>query len=80
MQLISFFLSALFSTLARRTLLAMSFPAIISGQLLSERSGAVGKIFGCWSLSSVGLWHSGHPLTVQNGFVRQHSGPELAVF
>ncbi len=28
-------------------------------------SGAVGKIVGGWSLSSVGLWHTGHPLTVQ---------------
>jgi hypothetical protein len=27
--------------------------------------GAVGKIVGGWSLSSIGLWHTGHPLTVQ---------------
>ena len=26
--------------------------------------GAVGKIFGGWQLSSIGLWHTGHPLTV----------------
>jgi hypothetical protein len=27
-------------------------------------SGALGKILGGWSLSSVGMWHTGHPLTV----------------
>jgi len=27
-------------------------------------SGALGKIVGGWSLSSIGLWHTGHPLTV----------------
>ncbi|HSZ60944.1 MAG TPA: TonB-dependent receptor [Terriglobales bacterium] len=27
--------------------------------------GALGKIIGGWSLSSIGLWHTGHPLTVQ---------------
>lgn len=26
--------------------------------------GVMGKIFGGWQLSSVGLWHTGHPLTV----------------
>jgi Carboxypeptidase regulatory-like domain/TonB dependent receptor len=26
--------------------------------------GALGKIVGGWSLSSIGLWHTGHPLTV----------------
>ena len=29
--------------------------------MLLERSG---KVFGGWQLSSVGLWHTGHPLTV----------------
>jgi len=28
-------------------------------------SGVLGKIAGGWSLSSIGLWHTGHPLTVQ---------------
>ena len=32
---------------------------------LSDSSGIVGKIVGGWSLSSVGIWHTGHPLTVQ---------------
>jgi hypothetical protein len=27
-------------------------------------SGALGKIVGGWSLSSIGTWHTGHPLTV----------------
>jgi hypothetical protein len=31
---------------------------------LNNSSGAVGKIVGGWSLSSVGIWHTGHPLTV----------------
>jgi hypothetical protein len=38
---------------------------------LSNTSGAVGKIVGGWSLSSVGIWHTGHPLTV----VMDLSGP-----
>jgi hypothetical protein len=28
-------------------------------------SGVLGKAFGGWSLSGIGLWHTGHPLTVQ---------------
>jgi hypothetical protein len=32
-------------------------------QFLNE-GGALGKIAGGWSLSSIGLWHTGHPLTV----------------
>jgi hypothetical protein len=31
---------------------------------LNNESGALGKIVGGWSLSSVGVWHTGHPLTV----------------
>ena len=27
-------------------------------------SGVMGTVFGGWSLSSIGLWHTGHPLTV----------------
>jgi hypothetical protein len=26
--------------------------------------GVMGKVFGGWELSSIGLWHTGHPLTV----------------
>jgi len=35
------------------------------GKAYLNDSGAVGKIVGGWSLSSIGLWHTGHPLTVQ---------------
>jgi carboxypeptidase family protein/TonB-dependent receptor-like protein len=31
---------------------------------LNNSSGALGKIVGGWSVSSIGLWHTGHPLTV----------------
>jgi len=34
------------------------------GKALLNESGAVGKVVGGWSLSSIGLWHTGHPLTV----------------
>jgi hypothetical protein len=35
------------------------------GKTFLNNAGAVGKIVGGWSLSSVGLWHTGHPLTVK---------------
>jgi hypothetical protein len=35
------------------------------GKTFLNDSGVVGKIVGGWSLSSIGLWHTGHPLTVQ---------------
>ncbi len=35
------------------------------GKPLLNDSGALGKILGGWQLSSIGLWHTGHPLTVQ---------------
>ncbi len=35
------------------------------GKALLNETGAIGKIVGGWTLSSVGLWHTGHPLTVQ---------------
>ena len=34
------------------------------GKPYMNQSGAVGKVVGGWSLSSIGLWHTGHPLTV----------------
>jgi hypothetical protein len=37
------------------------------GKAFLNDSGALGKIVGGWSLSSVGLWHTGHPLTVSMG-------------
>jgi hypothetical protein len=35
------------------------------GKTYLNGSGALGKVAGGWSLSGVGLWHTGHPLTVQ---------------
>jgi hypothetical protein len=35
------------------------------GKSYLNGSGALGKVAGGWSLSGVGLWHTGHPLTVQ---------------
>jgi hypothetical protein len=35
------------------------------GKTYLNNPGAVSRIFGGWSLSSIGLWHTGHPLTVQ---------------
>jgi len=34
------------------------------GKAYFSNSGALGKVIGGWSLSSIGLWHTGHPLTV----------------
>jgi len=34
------------------------------GKAYLNDSGALGKVVGGWSLSSIGLWHTGHPLTV----------------
>jgi len=34
------------------------------GKSFLNDSGALGKVVGGWQLSSVGLWHTGHPLTV----------------
>jgi hypothetical protein len=35
------------------------------GKAYLNDSGMIGKVVGGWSLSSIGLWHTGHPLTVQ---------------
>jgi hypothetical protein len=34
------------------------------GKHFMDQDGVAGKIVGGWSLSGVGLWHTGHPLTV----------------
>jgi hypothetical protein len=34
------------------------------GKQFLNRGGAMGKVVGGWSLGSIGLWHTGHPLTV----------------
>jgi len=35
------------------------------GKTFLNDSGALGKVVGGWQLSGIGLWHTGHPLTVQ---------------
>ncbi len=35
------------------------------GKAFLSSPGVIGKVFGGWQLSSIGLWHTGHPLTVQ---------------
>jgi hypothetical protein len=35
------------------------------GKAYLNDSGALGKVIGGWSLSSIGLWHTGHPLTTK---------------
>jgi len=34
------------------------------GKAYMNESGALGKVVGGWSLSSIALWHTGHPLTI----------------
>jgi len=48
------------------------------GKPYMNYSGALGKIIGGWTLSSIGLWHTGHPLTVQmdlSGSISNPSSP-----
>jgi hypothetical protein len=35
------------------------------GKSFLASTGVIGKILGGWSISSIGLWHTGHPLTIQ---------------
>ena len=35
------------------------------GKAYLNDSGALGKVIGGWSLSSIGLWHTGHPITTK---------------
>ena len=37
------------------------------GKAYLQNGGVVGKIVGGWNLSSTGIWHTGHPLTVSMG-------------
>lgn len=48
------------------------------GKTFLNNSGAVGKIVGGWQLSTVGLWHTGHPETVSmslGGTINNPSSP-----
>jgi len=35
------------------------------GKSFLNSAGVLGRIVGGWSISSVGIWHTGHPLTIQ---------------
>ena len=35
------------------------------GKNFLNSGGALGKVVGGWSLSSIGMWHTGHPITVK---------------
>jgi hypothetical protein len=35
-----------------------------TGKRFLNEGGVLGKVVGGWSLSSVGIWHTGHPLTI----------------
>ena len=50
------------------------------GKSLLNDSGTLGKVVGGWSISSVGLWHTGHPLTVQMGLNNSIAGGTFAGF
>ena len=48
------------------------------GKTFLNDSGALGKIVGGWQFSSIGIWHTGHPLTVQmdlSGSISDPSSP-----
>ena len=48
------------------------------GKAFLNHSGAMGNVFGGWSLSGIGLWHTGHPLTVQMNLGGSISGGPFA--
>jgi len=35
------------------------------GKTFLNSSGVLGKVVGGWQISSIGIWHTGHPLTIQ---------------
>jgi hypothetical protein len=45
------------------------------GKPFMNAPGVLGKVFGGWQLSSVGLWHTGHPLTVSMDLSNSISNP-----
>ena len=50
------------------------------GKAYLNDAGALGKVVGGWSLSSIGLWHTGHPLTVQMDLSNNISGGQFDGF
>ncbi len=45
------------------------------GKTYLDHPGVLGKIVGGWSVSSIGLWHTGHPLTVVMDLTNNISNP-----
>ncbi len=45
------------------------------GKTYLKESGVTGKIVGGWEFSGIGIWHTGHPLTVQMGLDGSISDP-----
>ena len=45
------------------------------GKPFLNAAGAMGKVFGGWQISSIGLWHTGHPLTVSMDLSNSISNP-----
>ena len=50
------------------------------GKSFLNDSGALGKVVGGWQLSSIGLWHTGHPLTVQMDLSNNIQDPNNPLF
>jgi len=50
------------------------------GKTFLNDSGALGKIVGGWQLSSIGLWHTGHPLTVKMDLTGNIQNPNNPFF
>jgi hypothetical protein len=50
------------------------------GKTFLNAPGALGKIVGGWQLSSVGLWHTGHPLTVKMDLSNSIQNPNNPFF
>ena len=52
-----------------------------AGKQFLNQGGAMNKIVGGWQLSSIGLWHTGHPLTVKmdlSGAIQNPNNPFFA--
>ena len=50
------------------------------GKTFLNDSGALGKFVGGWQLSSIGLWHTGHPLTVKMDLSNNIQNPNNPFF
>jgi carboxypeptidase family protein/TonB-dependent receptor-like protein len=50
------------------------------GKTFLNDSGPLSKVVGGWQLSSIGLWHTGHPLTVQMDLSNNVQDPNNPLF